>query len=222
MNSPVNILKVEDISEIEELCLSNGYLIPVPYDKLKKFSTNQISLFCHKHAFYTLPTTELIEWLRGEIRGMNAIEVGSGNGSIGRALSITKTDNKSQEWKVIKYFYDCLKQPTITYPSDVTTMDAEQAVHTFKPDVIVASWLTSKYDDTIKVGNIYGPDERSFTVAQKYIHIGNELVHSRKPLLGIAPVTRYNFPWLVTRSTSPMTNVIYVFDFTQFRNYEGQ
>ena len=77
-----------DIKPLEDLMLRDGKIIAVPFNSLNKFPQEQISLFCHKHALYQIPTTELIDFIKNEIGCAQVIEIGSGNGCMGRSLGI--------------------------------------------------------------------------------------------------------------------------------------
>jgi hypothetical protein len=203
-----------DISGIEKLCIRDGLLVPVPASYLKTYKPETLAMFGHKHGYYTIPTTELIEWLRRQINGRSAIEIGAGNGCIGRALGIPMTDSWLQADPEIMLLYRIQGQPSIKYPPDVIKMDAELAAVTYRPQVYIASWLTSKWVPGSNYGNMYGPDERMFvTEGATYIHIGNEGIHGLKPLLknSKVSVTRYKFPWLFSRTMTHKDNVIYVF-----------
>ncbi len=206
----ISALNNMDTHDLNKLLLKDGKLIPVPYKELTKFSQEKISVFCHKHAFYQIPTTELIDFLRNEIGELKAIEIGAGNGSIGRSLGIPLTDNRVQERPKVKLYYDTMGQPTVTYPSDIIKLGGNVAVERMKPDVVIASWVTGK-----DIGNHYGIQETKIVRAvKKYIHIGNELTHAAKLIL-----TRFDYKiiqedWLVSRSMEKHKNVIYLINNT--------
>ena len=202
-----------DIKPLEDLILRDGKIIPVPFDVLNQFPQETLSLFCHKHAIYQLPTTELIDFIKNEIGDLSVIEIGSGNGCIGRSLGIKMTDNKMQLRPEVKMIYDLQRQPIINYGGDVEELDAIRAVEKYYPKAVVACWVTHKWREGMSVGNMYGIEEEQLfeNRVEKYIHVGNELTHSQKPILTKYQVQRYQFPWLVSRSMSREQNVIYVF-----------
>ncbi len=213
----MNILnKNIDISPIESLMIHDGKIIPVPFESLKGFSQEMLSIFCHKHALYQLPTTELIDFLKNEIGDSSVIEIGSGNGCMGRSLGIKMADNYMQTWDDVKFTYGLTGQPTITYGSDVEELDAISAVKKYNPKTVVACWVTHKYEEGMTAGNMYGIQEELLfeNGVEKYIHVGNHTNstgHPLKPILSKYPVKMLHFPWLVSRSMSRDKNTIYIF-----------
>ncbi len=208
------IAKDTDISLLNKLMFNNGVIKPCSFAQLKQFSQSQISYFCLQHAIYQLPTIELIDFIHNQIGGESAIEIGSGNGHIGSALGIKMTDNHMQLIPSIKAHYELLGQPVIKYGKDVEQIDAISAVEKYKPEVVVACWVTHKFKDGMEVGNMLGVEEELFfdMGVKKYVHVGNENVHRQKPLLNKIEPKRYKFPWLLSRSMQPHDNVIYVFE----------
>jgi hypothetical protein len=207
-----------DIAALEELVIKDGKIIPLPYKDLEHFTQGQISTFCHKHAVYQFPTTELIDFLRNEIGGEPSIEIGSGNGCIGRSLGIMMTDNKMQNWDLIKMTYAIQGQPTIMYGADVEEIPALDAVQRYKPKAVIACWVTHLFEEGMTSGNMYGVDERLLFRygVEKYIHVGNDggtTGHSDKPILSMEGIQlkKYRFPWLLSRTMNRQNNVIYVF-----------
>ena len=88
------------IIELAKEMISDGNIIhPVPYERIKDFTFDEINLFLRQTALYTFPTTELVEWLRSEIDdggefAPDAIEICCGSGWLGRELDIPITDSK--------------------------------------------------------------------------------------------------------------------------------
>ena len=203
----MQVLKNYDCSELEKLLIKDGLLIPVAYEKLKRFPQEQLSVFCLKNGFYQLPTIELIDFLKEEIKGLKTIEIGAGNGSIGRALKIPLTDSCLQEKPEIKAFYLMMQQAPIKYPKDIIPIDGNEAVKLLKPECVIASWLTD-----YRNGNAYGIDEiKIIKSVKKYIHIGNEKTHGFKLALKKFKNRRFTFDWLISRSMEKNLNIIYIF-----------
>jgi hypothetical protein len=205
----INYLPIVDISPLEEILLREGKIIPAPYDDLKKFSQDQLSTFCVKHGVYQIPTIELIGFLMSEIPSVGSvIEIGAGNGCIGRALGIRMADNKMQQNPMIKAHYAAIDQPTVNYGDDVEKIDGNEAVKKYRPKTVIACWLTDKLN-----GNMFGVDESRFFKdgVTKYIHIGNEGTHGNKRILKTRNHKKLKFPWLLSRSLTKDDNVIYVF-----------
>lgn len=206
-----------DLTPLESLMIKDGKFIPVPFEALKGFAQETISVFCHKHALYQMPTTELIDFIKNEIGDSSVIEIGSGNGCIGRSLGIKMTDNKMQQWDIIRAQYELSRQPVITYGNDVEEIDALEAVKKYKPEVVVACWVTHKWKEGLSAGNMFGVEEELMfnNGVKKYIHIGCDSPttgHQIKPILNKIPVKKLKFPWLVSRSMSRDLNTIYIFE----------
>ena len=211
MNS--SIIEKSDISKLEEILLVNGEIQNLPYDVLNQFPQEKISLFCHKYGIYQIPTVELINFIKKEIGDKKAIEIGSGNGCIGRALGIKMTDNKMQERPEIKQIYLATGQPVITYGKDVELIDGIEAIKKYRPEVVVACWITQKFKEGMKDGNIFGVEEELIfeNGVEKYIHVGNEKTHSNKVILDKFPVKKFKHKTIISRSMSREDNIIYVF-----------
>ncbi len=215
LNSHFSILIPSDISNTEKILLcENGLLRSVSFKEIRGISQNDISLFCHKHAVYQIVTTELVRFIAGQINGFKTIEIGSGNGCLGRALGIPLTDNRMQERPEILAYYREMKQPAIIYPKDVGKYDALDAIKIFGCDAAVGSWVTHKKKPHLPDGNMYGVDEAVLSQKLKrYVFIGNEITHQTKELLRISTPKVYKFDWLISRSMNKEANVIWVFDF---------
>ena len=212
-NVNANYLEIQDISKLESIIIKDGLITPISFSVLNEFSQEQISLFCHKYAIYQLPILELIDFLKDKIGNSNAIEIGSGNGSIGRALGIKMTDNKMQEWDAIKAEYAAIKQPVITYGKDIELLDGISAIKKYNPEIVIATWVTHKWHEGMKSGNFWGVEEKELfeNGVKKYIHIGNELTHKEKPILKKYKVEKHYPNWLISRSIQRAQNVIYEF-----------
>lgn len=164
-----------------------GRVRVLPSADLRKIPQNAARLWCHQRAVYLLPSVELITWLKEKIGGRMAIEIGAGNGAVSRALGIPITDNRCQDWPDVKAHYAASGQPTVQYPSDVETLPALEAVAKYKPQVVIACWVTHLYhpEEHERGGNMYGVDEDALLASgiETYIHIGATTSHSRKRIL---------------------------------------
>jgi hypothetical protein len=173
-----------------------------------------LTVWCHNKGIYCLPTVELIEWLRLHVILGETIEIGSGNGAIGRELNIPITDACLMRKSEIVMYYTLIGQPVTNYPDDIIEFDAVKAIDFYKPSVVIGSWITHRYQEEQchRGGNAYGVDE-NFVIenVNKYIMIGNESVHKLKPILELSH-KEYKFPWLYSRSLSYENNVIYVWE----------
>lgn len=143
------------------------------------------AIFGVKHGLYGFPTLELAARLRQLIGSRRAIEIGAGHGQLAKTLGIIATDNRMQERDDVKSIYEALGQPVVRYGSNVLKADARQAVRQFRPQVVVAQWVTHKFDSTRPEagGNMFGVDEEKIIKSvDAYIFIGNEHVHAPKPI----------------------------------------
>lgn len=214
-SGPAGAIVPEDLKDIESVLMFGMQLQPVAHEELKRFSQNKIRYFCYIHGIYQIVTHELVDFIQNEIGGASAIEIGSGNGCLGRALGIRRTDNRMQEWKKIRLYMEAARQPTIKYGADVERVGALKAIELYKPDVVVAAWVTHRWMgyDRHEDGNMYGVDEPQFEgKIKKYILVGNDDTHGKKDIMKFC-VKKYYFEWLVSRATNPKNNCIYVFDF---------
>jgi hypothetical protein len=202
-----------DITEIEAIALNKqGNLNILPFSSYEGFDENVIRSFLHIHGIYVLPTLELIEFLKKEIQGP-AIEIGCGNGAIGRALRIPLTDLKLQDETEYKFYYAAHNIPTIKYPPDVLKFDAIEAIEYYKPKTVIGAFITHKFNGVS--GNARGPVEgKILRLVNRYIHIGNNQVHGNKPILK-HPHQELYFNWLITRGFSQIDNRILIFDKVQ-------
>lgn len=140
---------------------------------------------CVRNALYTLPTEELVDWLRAEIGGRSAIEIGAGNGALAAALGIPATDSWLQSDPAVAAHYAALNQPTIKYGQNVERLDAATAVTKYNPKVVVGCWVTHKYlaSRPEAGGNEFGIDEEALIDAcETYILVGNAKVHAGKTI----------------------------------------
>jgi hypothetical protein len=223
MTSPVATLKNRDVSYIDALLLDTlGRLKVVPSTTFQGIPHDDIRVWCHKHAIYGLVTTELVDWLKDRIGQRSAIEIGSGNGCLGRALDIPHTDSYIQADPAIQALYAMQGQPTVTYGKSVEKLEAIDAVRKYRPQVVVGMWVTQYVapEDPLPVGggSIYGIKEREILRSpglEEYIVVGSHSVHGTKDIL-LNPPTGWSCklfkpPGLRSRAADPMGNTIYVF-----------
>ena len=202
-----------NVSYLDEHLLKDKLLQIMPSSFYNRIPQEHLSLWGHKRGIYGLPTTELIEWLNKEIVG-SAIEVGAGNGALGRALGIPITDKCTMKLPEVQFYYKLCRQPLTEYPDDIIEMDGLTAIDTYKPDTVIGSWITHQYKESehLRGGSAYGIDEAQILPKiKKYIMIGNTAVHSVKPILD-REHKEYRFPWLYSRSMEAQENIIYVWE----------
>jgi hypothetical protein len=199
------------LKEIESEALVDGLLVAKPFDFYKQFSSNTLKYFMYINGFYILPTTELIEWVQDHIIG-SAIEIGAGNGCLGRSLNIARTDSYLQADPIMQQLYALVNQPTIKYPEDVERLDYLQAIDKYKPTTVIGSYITHKYVNFEIGGNAYGVREEDILQkATRYINIGNIGVkaHYQKPLLKL-PHETFQPKWFIARAADQALNRIWV------------
>ena len=208
--------KSTDISQLEKNLLDEqGILKVAPAKYYAQVPQETLALFCHKYGLYTLPTTELVEWLKPHVVHGKTIEIGAGVGTIGRALGIPLTDScyMRTNAEVIAY-YTLMGQPRTEYPKDIEELDAVAAVDKYKPEVVIGSWITHKYtvERAELGGNVFGVDEEYVLQnVKKYIMIGNDQAHRLKPILAL-PHEEFCPDWLYSRSVSGRPNIIFIWE----------
>lgn len=173
----------KDVSYIDDILYdASGRLRIVPSATVRTLPADDLRLWLHFNGVYGLPTTELVDFLHGYIDGRGAIEIGAGNGALGRALGIPSTDSYLQTRPDIALYYRTVKQPTISYGADVIEMDAATAVEYFKPDVVIASWVTQLAHGTMP-GCAWGIDEKEMLLhIEEYILFGSLRNHGSKEI----------------------------------------
>jgi hypothetical protein len=212
-----NVLNHSNIGYLEELLLDEeGNLRVLPYIYLKDIPQDHLSQFCVEQGFYIIPTTELLVFLQEEMDGdfNNTIEIGAGHGAISRILGIRAVDNYMQDDPKIKVHYELLKQKTVPYGKHVERIDANSAVKKYKPNIVIGAYCTHLYNpaEHWREGNAYGIDEKKIIrKVKKYIHIGNEKVHGKKPILK-EKKREIKAEWIKGRSQYPSSNVIWIWE----------
>ena len=226
------ILPRRDVSHLDAMLLDEaGRLRVCSAEQLQAVPAEDLAIWAYLHGVYGFPTAELIEWLAAQRHigcalscgdrwrmcsaGVKTIEIGAGNGAIGRGLGIPCTDSKNMERDDVRLMYAAMGQPTTEYPDDVHRYEAREAIYTFRPHTVVASWVTQKFKRGIDVvgeayASVYGVDEEWLVgKVARYILIGNEAVHAKKRIMAI-PHETHSFPWLVSRAAEQSLNRIWV------------
>lgn len=172
------------------------------------------ALFGHRYGVYGFVTTELVEWLRLAIGGRSVIEIGAGNGALAGALGIPATDSRIQEDPVVMEFYAAMNQPRVHYGDAVEKLDAALAVRKYRPQVVLASWVTHRYrkDRDEHGGNMFGVNEEDIIAnCETYIFIGNMSTHIGKSIWDM-PHEFFAPTWLYSRSMNDVGNFIAVWN----------
>ncbi len=214
MKPEIHILPDHDVNYLDDILMDNHFnLKVVPASVLRDIPIEHLAVWCHHQGVYGLPTQELIDWLRGQIIAP-AIEIGAGNGAIGRALGIPITDSCIMRDPLVGLYYKLGGQPTTEYPADIVKMEAMDAIRHYKPATIIGCWVTCRYkeEEHERGGSIHGVNEEFILKnVKKYIVIGNQKVHCNKKILGISH-KEYKFPWLYSRSLYRSKDIIYVWE----------
>jgi hypothetical protein len=196
----------KDVRDItQEMTGEAGLLRVMPASYYAQVHPAERALACLRNGWYGLPTIELCDWLNDFIAGRSAIEIGAGNGALARYLGIRATDNYMQEWPHVKAMYESAKQPPARYGADVEEIDALHAVKKYRPQVVIGSWITHRWNpaEPWRGGNMYGPDiPEILKLCEHYVHIGNEGPHAKDPMW--EHPHKIEFPsWLYSRTGSP-------------------
>lgn len=203
--------KVTDISGF--LLRTDGKIRLIPYEEYNGFSWEDFRYFCHLYARYGIPTIELIDFLKKIIGNRVAIEIGAGSGDLGYHLGIHMTDSKLQEDPVIKETFEMNGQPTIKYPDDVEKIEALDAVIKYKPQVVVASWVTTFSPFLTNYSSSpYGIKEKEILdLIDTYILVGHLNIHGDKPIMNMLH-REINEPFILSRSSYRTKNRIFIWD----------
>ena len=217
MITSARVMERVDVSYLDEILLdSEGFLKPVSASQIADVEQTHIAQWCTLNAIYQLPTIELIEWLKNAIGDRTAIEICAGKSGIGKALGIVSTDSYSQTLPELRSYFALAQVPIVEPPEYVKKMDANVAVTSYKPKVVIGSFVTQKFqegDAENNIGsNIYGPDESDIlALAETYIHVGNEITHKDKRILA-RPHESFSFDWVRSRAFNKDKNVIWVWN----------
>lgn len=197
------LIRDMDTAALDEVLLDEeGFCRPLPAAELQDIPRDLFRLWCARNAVYSYPSLELVEWLRALIGDRSAIEVGAGNGHLGRLLGIPMTDSGMQLMPEIARHYESIGQVPTTPPPSVELLGAEEAVERHRPQVVIASWLTHRYRPGMTEGNEMGPEESNIVSSvEAYVHIGNDGVHSQKPIWSL-PHRKFYHDWLVSRASN--------------------
>jgi hypothetical protein len=193
-----------DLSELNAKFLDNKRNMRLLFaSELHQFGFDKLRLFAHQEAIYQFPTIELISALKSEIGKMSCIEIGAGRGDIGRHLGITMTDSHQQKEPHFKKLYSELKQPTIKYPKDVEKLNYKDAIKKYRPEIVLACWVTHQYNlkRHESGGNETGIDsDWIMKRVKKLIFVGNTEVHKFWQIPGYSSYVIQFIPGIVSRA----------------------
>lgn len=214
------IIPSGDIGPIDELLGPIDNLNIVSALRLTQFSHDLLSLYCLRRGLYQFPTSELIEWLRHVIGGRSAIEIGAGNGAIGRALGIPRTDSYVQTTPAMRMVYAMQGQTITDPPADVERLEASEAVAKYQPEVVIGCWVTQRYDESrgdrpgeaqALVGGIDEEWILDQPCVRKYVMVGNVASHGRKRIMS-RPHGITRAPRIVSRAHNQSLNRMWTWE----------
>ena len=185
----------------------------LPASVWRSFSKEELKKWMWETGTYVLPTEELIDCLDGLIGQEKTIEIGAGNGWIGRELDIPMTDSyQQQDDEETVLIYDLAGQPRIRYPKDVRKVDAITAVKTFRPHTVLGCYVTHKWRYDTMSGNNKGIDfQKMMRYCRRFILVGNIETHKDNPLMEETH-REIELDGLLTRATDETRNRIFIWE----------
>lgn len=208
-----NELALIDATLLDEV----GGIKVLPAEAYAAFNRNDLLVWANMRGNYGFPTLELVNWLKARIAGRRAIEIGAGNGNLGVHLGIPMTDSYQQvDDEETKAYFALYGITPTNPPTSVEKEDGENAVRRRKPEVVVACYVTEKFQprpgDFLAKGNQRGIRyDYIIERCDTFILIGNESIHGKNRAMGIPHETFY-FPWIISRALKPELNRIWVWD----------
>lgn len=198
---------------IRKVVMDGDNMRCLPAKTWESFPFEEVRMLLHETGTYVIPTEELIDYLDAMLGSQSCIEIGAGNGWIGRELDMTMTDSYMQrDNKLVVQYYKKIGQPTIKYPSDVLKMDALTAVRRFRPHTVLGCYVTHKWRNDTQDGNDWGVDfPRLLKSVQRLILVGNLDVHRNNPLMAM-PHDEILLDGLLTRAEDSTRNRIFIWN----------
>lgn len=209
------------LSMLDDVFIEKGKIVPVPHSVIEQIPVIDLRIYCHFRCIYQIITTELVAWFKENVDLSSAIEIGSGNGTLGRALNIPITDNWQQADPTIAALYKTSGQPIIEYGPDVEKIGALDAIKQYKPKTVIGSWITHiyKHAEHDIGGNQSGVDElKLIELVDTYYLVGNLNIHFNNRLLNNDNVNcdLYHEPFLYSRNAEKTKN--FIFEFSKIHN----
>lgn len=213
------IVQKQDVSYLDKQLLdSDGLLKAVPAALLHQIRPDHLQIWANKNAVYQFATTELVDFLKSEIKGKQekTIEICAGCGVLSRELGITGTDSYMQQEKRFRKFYETLGQQITKPPEHIKKYEAYAAVRRFRPEIVIGAFVTqhATLDENLRgfTGSPFGVREHMILQkVKKYILIGNEQTHAGKLIFQL-PHRKLTFPWLISRCNDQSLNRIWIWE----------
>lgn len=134
-----------DTTNIREQVMTGAEMKALPAAVWQSFGWPELRMLLHETGTYVVPTEELIDYLDELLGDVPCIEIGAGNGFIGRPLDMTMTDSYQQQddHETVAY-YRMMNQPLIRYPKDVEMLEANAAVDKYRSHTVLGCYVTHK------------------------------------------------------------------------------
>lgn len=207
-----------DTAYLDPLFLDEQNLLKVvPSALLRDIPHNHLINWANRFGIYQFISTELIEFLQGEIGPYRAIEICAGDGCISRTLGIVGTDGYyGQTDPTLKAIAKATGNPNAKPPKVIKKHEALDAVRTFRSHVVVGAFVVQRCKDHHRKLGIEGSpfgvhEEEMLTYIKKYICFGNPNTHAGKFIFD-RPHREYNFGWLFNRAMNPDLNRVWIWE----------
>lgn len=210
----IEILEKVDLTDMRKEVMNGRFIKVLPADVWRKYDWTSVRQLMNETGTYVLPTQELIDYLLKDIDGYRTIEIGAGNGVVGRTLGIPITDSCLQRDNMaVRLYYTLCGQPIINYPKDIIKAEAMEAVRRFKPEAVIGCYVTHKWRNDTQSGNDWGIDfERLLSSVKKFILVGNRVTHRDNPIMAL-PHIEERFEGLITRAgIDEPTNCVFIWE----------
>lgn len=206
------------IAHMDKLFLSNRLPKIEPSSMYRELPHIWQALWANHNGIYSIPTDELVTFVRGKIGARSSHEIGSANSVLARYLKgsgMHCSDPRSQETTLIKALVNLTASNPPFTPSWVSHKNAKQVVEDYKPDVILAQWVTPggmKNSGDQSGRNSYGPDYKDMlTKIEELIFVGNKDVHQEVMFGELGePDEQIEGDWILSRAFIPDRNAIWI------------
>lgn len=207
---------------MDEHLLDPDTLLPksLPAKEYQKWPVNSLKYWCHYQHLYTIPTVELIDFLKQELSPFareEVLEIGAGRSNIGECLGIRQTDRYLREEEAARLYYLAMNQYPPQPPQGVEKLEALKAVYKYRPRVVIAAWVSQWLDPkkwkkkNPPPGSIFGvKKDRLIKCVERYIQVSHDGIHGHEQVNNrIAKVVRLD--GLVSRKPGK-GNGIYIWE----------
>jgi hypothetical protein len=212
--SQISEVNPEIIRDLRPQALDeHGVLRVLPAAFWAQTTAQERALFGARTGIYGFPTAELVARLQDIIAGRSAIEIGAGHGVLAKALGIRATDSFQQRVPEYREWYEKQTLVTVPYGAHVEELHAARAVRRYRPQVVIACWVTHRYNrhQHERGGNVAGVDEvELLREIETYVLVGNTEVHRQKPLWSKPHEIEYP-PYVFSRAQNGTRDFIAVF-----------